>query len=483
MWGRKNPMISNESGSALLLTLVAILLLSLLGLFIAIDANTGVKISDNYETQVQATYAALAGLNHARALIRGIPIDDLLKGPDGVYNNTPAYLIQARKFDFRNALPLATLYGLDVSSPIISTTGIFDDGIISTGFYNGVDGTALIPLAGIGLQAANPYGAGMLVTARYFVKVTDNNGEASELSGDSSDNPFLDGDGVVISRSIGVSRTFSETVGPVARLNSIAVFEARFKRILAFDVGPALVVLGSKVNASFSGTYEIWGDKFAGVGTIDTDLADSSMPDATIASAAGLSGNITGGGWPAPSVQDISAAVFSSNSKSPLMNPQFLWDFVYTRAPRFADFFFSGNQHWSGGAAPYGGAYDIAKPWNAPGQDPKVTVVHGDLTIDGNYSGGGLLIVTGALSYSGHFAFNGLVLAMGSGVVNADGLGPGIQGGLIAAALAGKTSFGSPTISIGAASKIFSNGDAVKTAASLIPVSQISFREITGLDP
>ena len=35
------------------------------------------------------------------------------------------------------------------------------------------------------------------MTARYFVKVTDNNGDASELEADPSDNPFFDGDGII----------------------------------------------------------------------------------------------------------------------------------------------------------------------------------------------------------------------------------------------------------------------------------------------
>ncbi|MBP1609851.1 MAG: hypothetical protein H6Q04_2086, partial [Acidobacteria bacterium] len=61
----------DETGSALLLALVALVLLSLLGFFMSLSATTGVQISDNYESQVQATYASLAGLNHARALLRG----------------------------------------------------------------------------------------------------------------------------------------------------------------------------------------------------------------------------------------------------------------------------------------------------------------------------------------------------------------------------------------------------------------------------
>ena len=479
-------MAYKESGSALVLALIAICLLSFLGLFMALDANTGVKISDNYEAQIQATYAALAGLNHSRVLIRGLAIDDVLKGPDGTFSSSGTYLTQARRFDFRNPLPMSVFYGLDLSNPAIDLSGMFDDGVISTGFCNGINGTVLIPPAGIGLLAANPYRSGTLVTSRYFVKVTDNNGEASEITGDPADNPFIDGDGITIVRSVGLSKTFAEVTGPITRLNSVAVFEARFKRLTAFDVGPALVLLGSSVDASFGGTYEIIGDRSAGIGTIDTDMADAGFPDQIIAAAAGPGGRITGGGLPDPAVQDISAEVFANINRSSLMSPRFLSEFIHNRASRFADFYFDGDRAWANGAGPYGGAYDIYRPWNASGQDPKVTVVNGNLHIEGNYSGGGLLIVTGTLSYAGQFMFNGLVLVIGSGKIVADGLGQGIQGGLIVAALEeqnGNAVFGSPAISIGGASRISANRDAVRMALSLIPVSQISFREIAGSDP
>jgi hypothetical protein len=168
------------------------------------------------------------------------------------------------------------------------------------------------------------------------------------------------------------------------------------------------------------------------------------------------------------------------------MNPRFLSEFIRNRAPGFADSYFDGDRVWASGSAPYCGSYDIAKPWNAFGQDPKVTVVNGDLHIEGNYSGGGLLIVSGALSYTGQFMFNGLVLVIGAGSIVADGLGQGIQGGLIVAALVeqnGNPVFGVPSISLSGTTRISANRDALKTALGLIPVSQISFREIAGSDP
>ena len=130
--------------------------------------------------------------------------------------------------------------------------------------------------------------------------------------------------------------------------------------------------------------------------------------------------------------------------------------------------------------------YDISKAWNATGQDPKIVVVNGNLNVSGGFSGGGLLIVTGAFSYTGTCAYNGLVLVIGTGSLFAEGSGQGIQGGLILASLinAGtETVFGIPNVSVGGNSRILSSREAVRMALGLIPVSQVSFREIAGSDP
>lgn len=479
-------MKNNESGSALLLTLIALALLSLLAFFVILNANTEVRISDNFETQIQATYAALAGLNHARVLIRGLAFNDLLRGPDGAYSTSAFYLAQARRLDFRNPINSLTAQSLDISNPAAEFQGVPDDGLISTGFCGNLNGTLLIPVTGIALTSPNPYGPGEIVTSRYFVKVTDNNGHASEISGDPEDNPFVDEDGIVVVRSLGISRTFSEVTGAIRRMNSVAVFEAQFKRLSTFDAGPALAVVGTNVNASFAGAFEISGGAFPGIGTIDTDDSDASYPDQAILAAAGISEAITGGGLPIPSVKDISGEIRPDRDRSQLLNPRFLWEFIQTKAPQFADVYLSGDQNWSAGSTPYLGAYDISKPWNAPGQDPRITVVHGNLNITGGFSGGGLLLVTGAFSYTGTCSYNGLVLVIGTGSLFADSSGQAIQGGLILASLINTGAgifFGIPSISVSGSSRFVSDREAVKMALGLIPVSQVSFREIAGSDP
>ena len=482
------PGLREEQGLAVLLALIALSLFSLISFFMVLGANTELHISDNRESQIQAHYAAMAGLVHTREVIRGLQYNDLLKGPDGTYTNTPAYLSQARTFSFRNPVSWATARSLNIVNPSGDLSGLPDDGLLSTGKYNSTNGTPLIPLAGIAQTAPNPYGAGTVTTSRYFVRVADNNGEASELAADASNNPFVDGDGIIVVRSMGVAQTIRQVTAGVVRRNSVAVVESRFRQSSTFRLSCPLVIEGNQVNASFNGNaFGISGGSAPGIGTIDTNTGDSNYPDQILKSAAGKKGSITGGGLPTPSVQDITAGVSSDPDTAQLMDPNYLWNFVNNVVPKFADTVYNGNQKWAGGSAPYIGTYDETKPYNAPGQDPKVILVNGDLETSGNLVGGGLLVVTGSLKLNGRFEYHGLVLAIGGGNVDAGGLNRGIYGGMFVANVTysgGTASFGTPTFSMSGNSNIYTNSDALNMSVGLIPALQLSYREITSdLDP
>ena len=189
-------------------------------------------------------------------------------------------------------------------------------------------GIALIPETGIVQTAPDPYGSGTIATSRYFVKVSDNNGDASEIAAMQRTIPSPTG-----TESSSCAR--SESQEPFRILPDRffgatlwLVFEARFKRLSTWALGPAFVVLGPQAGADFSGTFEISGGSNPGIGTIDTASGDLVFPELTIRVAAGAGGGITGGGESTPSIRDITEQVRSNPDQRLLLSPEFLGDFI-----------------------------------------------------------------------------------------------------------------------------------------------------------
>lgn len=467
-----------ESGLALLMTMIVLSVFSLLGLYLAAEATTELRISGNHESRLRATYAALSGLSHARILFRGVSLDDILEGPDERHDGSAEALRAARRHPYRNPLPWDIARTLDILDPLSSVRGMPDDGLMCR------NGHGSIPATGIAMMIPAAAGS-MALSSRYFVKVADNNGQASEIVGDCNDDPFVDGDGTVLVRSMGIARDLSERTGASHRLNSVALFETRLRRLSTFDLGPALTALGTEVEAEFEGSYEISGDRSVGIGVIDTNPHDDIHPDRLLqdAFAAAGTGRIDGQGLN-PSIRQIAAEVEGSSDRALALDSGYLWRFTREQSPRFADSYYHGDQDWSSGL-PDLGAFNPSEPWNAPGQDPRITVVDGNLTLSTGLSGGGMLIVTGDLSCSGPCAFNGLVLVIGSGRLRLNGTGPGIQGGVFVARIVEQgnaVQFGRPSIILSGSSRISSDRNAVRMALSLLPMAQTSFREIAGYD-
>jgi hypothetical protein len=232
------------------------------------------------------------------------------------------------------------------------------------------------------------------------------------------------------------------------------------------------------------------GNSNYGINTIDTDPSNFVFPSDIIASSLdpNQERNIRGTGLE-PSILDITNDVAADPDQSLLLDPDFLWDFVNNVLPLYADNYYVGNQTWTGFEEGLDlGTYDIRKPDNDPSQDPKTTLVKGDLDIGGNISGGGLLVVTGELKGNGSMNWQGLILVIGEGNLNGGGLNVGLDGGVYIANVTedenGNAVFGTPKFTLSGACFITMHGAAIRMAIRMLPPVQLSFREITGVtDP
>jgi hypothetical protein len=97
------------------------------------------------------------------------------------------------------------------------------------------------------------------------------------------------------------------------------------------------------------------------------------------------------------------------------------------------------------------------------------------------------MVVTGKLSGNGTFNFNGLLLVIGKGEVDGAGLNIGFNGGMFVAQVInnnGAITFGTPKFSWKGNSNINISSEALAIGTSLLPVVQLSWREITSIiDP
>ncbi|MBI2822828.1 MAG: hypothetical protein HYX74_11455 [Acidobacteria bacterium] len=458
--------MNGEKGAALIFALFSLLLLTMLGLAATFDSSIEYEISNNYVTSRQAFAVAESGLNFGKSYLRGRNFSDILQQ----YSLVPAYTAETQADAAapagRNPITRLAARTIDFSAPF---------------------STSLSPWEVYGLigdPGGVSYGGG-----RYFIKLSDNNDEVG------TSDPYTDADYKVYLRSIGVYQTFDSDRGISGGAhNSVAVVEAMLKRDLAFDLASPFALYGIDVNPANSNLFDgsaflidgfnhngmtrediLHGDQHSAEGAVDGigaifDGAEGNTI-ATIESSLNKNqeNNITGtGGW--PSVADITSEVREGADSAQVLDANFVGKFV-SAIKNFADITYSGGTSLSGNNIVLG---TLA--------EPKVTVVEGSLSLQGNGSGAGVLIVTGDFDYSGAFDYEGVILVVGSGRLNISGANKSIIGGLFLANLtkdvSGQYSYGIPSFTLSGNSNFYYKSDSVRMGLSLLPLKVLSWREV-----
>jgi len=229
--------------------------------------------------------------------------------------------------------------------------------------------------------------------------------------------------------------------------------------------------------------FQIDGQTNYGVATIDPNLANGTpVNQVTSGLTTAQKKSITGKGG-IPSVGDITTSLTGDGLN--LLNAGYLWNFTQNEVPTFADGIYPGGQSWSGNSQPYVGYFDPNKDLNDPSQDPKVTLVNGDLSLGGGFNGGGLLVVTGALSGNGNITWNGLIFVIGKGEVNFSGMNVSMTGGLYVVNVQpdanGVPQFGTVKFTMAGSSKFLVSDNTSRMLTAIIPPRQTSYREVTSL--
>lgn len=461
----------NEKGSALLFAVIISILLMALGLSLTLTSMSEFSMSDEFSAHETAILVADAGLNASQTRLRGKDLSYLLQSTVTVptytgippeSNRNPISKIEARSTDYeRLPSPVGTL----------SLSGL------------------LTPAAGVPLDRG-----------RYFSRISDND--------DGDGNPGEDSDGRVYVRTVGVHpgspqelRIFGSRVN-----NSVVIVERMLKRDMSLDVSTPFSVYGPSVDLSMGNLFD--GNSFKIDGwdhshlTVDQILrgGHSHTGDAEDHAAIGViydnptssdantslqqiigaidpqqQDNLVGASGPLgaePSVRDDTNLIRNSGNEDSInvFDANFMARLVRWITAG-ADYRYDQDTTLSGS--------NIVLGTDA---DPKITVAMGDLTLAGNGSGSGVLLVKGSLNYNGAFNFNGLILVLGEGSIEVGGANKAIIGGVYVAKLlndgSGNYSFGSPSFSLSGNSNFYFRSDSVKMAVTLFPMKSISWREI-----
>jgi len=413
-----------ESGTALLIAIFALLLISVVGLALVVSTGTDSALAGNYRNSTNAYYAAMAGAEEARGRL-------LVKSPDylnktNVYNTlfspqgVPTfgltdvlYIINPSGAEAVDPQNLASPYG---DNEYQTEMGWALTGANVHAYASSISPTLPVPVAAYKWIRINP------VTEK-SLSIDINNSGGGSGSYNSFTPLFYDGNGL----------NLMNRGNQALAVTAMSVMPDKSKKILQYIVAPNVItsVSSSPGNQDFPAAVTLAGTgvTLTGPGGSDTfpingedqspacssanymvaSVGYTNAGDSGIAAGAIPVGDYKGspamGSNPSPapaSVQNVSASMNSN-----WLNPAWLDEYVVQNITQNADVVINGDAT---------GADISARAPTMNAANPMTIVVNGNLDLNSWYGQGyGLLLVTGVLNYSPTATWRGLVLVIGQG--------------------------------------------------------------------
>ena len=483
-----------QAGSALLIAIFSLLLISVVGIALIISTGTDSALAGNYRSSTSAYYAAVAGLEEARGRLLG-------RNPDYI-NKSSAYSSlfsgQGTTFGATDVLYIVNPAGGETVDPTNSSSRYADNE------YQSDLGWALS-----GANVYTPYVtsvspmAGMPGPMYKWVRINAVTEQALKLDVDSDgdQNPtavlYYGGNGL----------TPTAGAGPQAlELTSFAIMPDGSSKILQYVVAPsplnlafpaALTLAGNGVSYAGPSSSGFYGD-----GIDPTSGRSCTTPPWATVFALGVTNsadqtnvtnaaknyhpeNYTGTGFvpapPPPATPSVGLVTLPPTLQTPSQ-----WEALVQTIIQSADVILTANPP----AVPVPGS---ALPTGSSGMsatNPMTVVVKGDLDLTAWHNTGyGLLLVTGRLIYDPDASWEGVVLVIGKGTVTGSHMGNGhFDGAMIVAQSRDASGNVLPDPTLGASSVTFDatmggsglyfNSCTIQQALAPTKYLILSFREI-----
>jgi Tfp pilus assembly protein PilV len=439
---RKHNMRDKERGVALLIALLALLLISAVGLGMVYMSNTETSINANYKDTQSAFFSMRGGLEEMR--------DRMRSNSQNAAGASIAIPLPTNMPGAANSILYITnpSGGADVVDPMTFGNTYFDDEFCHESFTG--SGVAYVAPGTPCPAAGAPPGFSV---APYVASTSPYTNTPSSLKykwaritlkqNGTFPSAMVDAAQAANSQVCWNSTTFQEVavtalgyatcaaasnaglyVEPVYLVTSLAITPQGSRRVGQYEAAPlnitpppgGLVLQGN--NPSFgtphSANAGINGTDGSGAppvvpGCAPTGANQPAIGTGSAADAASVPpqifrpANFTGSG-PSPSVVNQSAALTQWSTPAQL-------NALVSELANGADNSYSCGIGGAGCSGSYGST-----------ANPQITFINGDVTLGG---GAGVLIVTGTLTISGNMQFNGLILVIGQGQVVVNGGGNG----------------------------------------------------------
>lgn len=427
---------ARQRGVALIASILTLVLIAAITAGMIVLSTTDTNISANFKDEQRAYFSAKAGMEEVRDRLRTntTPSSDSIRAnvPTALPGNANSVLYILNPLNGETVAPWSTNYPDDeICKENLATGGSIT---CTNGLPTGSGWYATV-------NASSTYAASPVLDWKWVRVTTKANNQFSSfnVSGSAGTNPTYQ---ACWSPSL-VSEYADSNPGctspnlPVYILTALAVTPSGSRRMIQAEVAedkltftaPSALTLPGTVDTFNGGNANGWGvsgvdtgptsqNPTAGCGSTSTGgtvpaigvpnaadqtLVDNGIPNGRVNNYPGTAAS--------PDVENISAT-----AQPNLQTVSGLNQLVSTITANVTQPVINGNVSLS----------SLPNPGTASA--PQIIVVNGNVTISGNFTGYGILVVTGSpgnpggtLTVSGNVNWNGLILVLGSGVFNSDG--------------------------------------------------------------
>lgn len=421
----------SEAGIALLIAIFVLLLISVVAIALIVSSNTESALAGNYRSSTSVYYAAVAGVEEARARLR-------TNNPNSFKNTAPAGFLPAPGTAFDKCTPSYVLNPLtgEAVTPWDPANPYYDAqfGLEFGAFCGGAAGPPSPSPSTSSVWNSNPLN-GLPFPGPVYKWVRINGVTEQSLNLDTSPYDGIDNKLVYYD---GTNLTDVNTSGQVQvlEITALAALPNGSRKIVQYLVTPAQITLppfpaalgisGSPGNSptfhapASNAVYAIKG--------IDRDCNGNPTGQPPYV-AMGLFGDYTGYSYAADLnslVNGIPSNVSGTNPRNNYTGAAAAPDVEYLIAypanlqtPSGLDAIVQAISQSADVTLPSGSTGSALTPLNMSSSNPLTIVVNGNLDITNwSHDGYGLLLVKGTFTYDPDTSWNGIILVIGQGIVN-----------------------------------------------------------------